>query len=101
MKDKRIFIIAGESSGDQHATNYVREHKKINPNIKFSAIGQDELKKEGVDIIYNSELISVVGIIEVIAKYKKIRNALDIAYKHIVDNKPDLVVLVDYVEFNL
>ena len=101
MKNKRIFIIAGESSGDQHATNYVREHKKINPNIKFSAIGQDELKKEGVDIIYNSELISVVGIIEVIAKYKKIRNALNIAYKHIVDNKPDLVVLVDYVEFNL
>ena len=36
-----------------------------------------------------------------IAKYKKIRNALNIAYKHIVDNKPDLVVLVDYVEFNL
>ena len=101
MKNKRIFIIAGESSGDQHATNYVREHKKINPNIKFSAIGQDELKKEGVDIIYNSELISVVGIIEVIAKYKKIKNALNIAYKHIVDNKPDLVVLVDYVEFNL
>ena len=101
MDNKRIFIIAGESSGDQHAANYVREHKKINPNIKFSAIGQDELKKEGVDIIYDSELISVVGIIEVIAKYKKIKNALNIAYKHIVDNKPNLVVLVDYIEFNL
>ena len=101
MDNKRIFIIAGESSGDQHAANYVREHKKINPNIKFSAIGQDELKKEGVDIIYDSELISVVGIIEVIAKYKKIKNALNIAYKHIVDDQPNLVVLVDYVEFNL
>ena len=101
MDNKKIFIIAGESSGDQHAANYVREHKKINPNIKFSAIGQDELKKEGVDIIYDSELISVVGIIEVIAKYKKIKNALNIAYKHIVNNKPNLVVLVDYVEFNL
>ena len=101
MNNKRIFIIAGESSGDQHAANYVKEHKKINPNIKFSAIGQDELKKEGVDIIYDSELISVVGIIEVIAKYKKIKNALNIAYKHIVDDQPNLVVLVDYVEFNL
>jgi len=101
MDNKRIFIIAGESSGDQHAANYVKEHKKINSNIKFSAIGQDELQKEGVDIIYDSELISVVGIIEVIAKYKKIKNALNIAYKHIVDNQPNLVVLVDYVEFNL
>ena len=101
MDNKKIFIIAGESSGDQHAANYVREHKKINPNIKFSAIGQDELKKEGVDIVYDSELISVVGIIEVIAKYRKIKNALNIAYKHILDNQPNLVVLVDYVEFNL
>jgi lipid-A-disaccharide synthase len=101
MNNKKIFIIAGESSGDQHAANYVKEHKKINPNIKFSAIGQDELKKEGVDIIYDSELISVVGIIEVIAKYRKIKNALNIAYKHIVDDQPNLVVLVDYVEFNL
>jgi len=98
---KNIFIIAGESSGDQHAANYVNEHKKLNPNISFSAIGQQELKNSGADIIFNSEIISVVGIIEVIFKYKKIRKALNIACEHIINNKPDLIVLVDYVEFNL
>jgi lipid-A-disaccharide synthase len=69
---KNIFVIAGESSGDQHAANYVNEHKKLNPDIKFTAIGQQELKK-----------------------------ALNIAYNHILENKPDLIVLIDYVEFNL
>ena len=98
---KNIFIIAGESSGDQHAANYVNEHKKLNPDIKFTAIGQQELKKTGSDIIFNSEEISVIGIIEVIAKYSKIKKALNIAYNHILENKPDLIVLIDYVEFNL
>ena len=98
---KNIFIIAGESSGDQHAANYVNAHKKLNPDTKFTAIGQQELKKTGSDIIFNSEEISVIGIIEVIAKYSKIKKALNIAYNHILENKPKLVVLVDYVEFNL
>ena len=98
---KNIFVIAGESSGDQHAANYVNEHKKLNPEIKFTAIGQQELKKSGSDIIFNSEEISVIGIIEVIAKYSKIKKALNIAYNHILENKPDLIVLIDYAEFNL
>jgi len=98
---KKIFIIAGESSGDQHAANYVNEHKKLNPDTKFTAIVQQELKKTGSDIIFNSEEISVIGIIEVIAKYSKIKKALNIAYNHILKNKPNLIVLVDYVEFNL
>tara|TARA_B100000686_G_scaffold90406_2_gene97040 strand:+ start:13046 stop:14140 length:1095 start_codon:yes stop_codon:yes gene_type:complete len=101
MEQKHIFVIAGESSGDQHAANYIKEHKKLNPNHQFSAIGQQELAKVGVDLIFNSESISVVGIMEVISKYGKIRKALNIAYNHIVEKKPDLIVLVDYVEFNL
>ena len=73
----------------------------MNSNIRFTAIGQQELKKTDTKIIFNSEEISVIGLIEVIAKYSKIRKALNIAYDHITRNKPDLIVLVDYVEFNL
>ena len=98
---KNIFIIAGESSGDQHAANYINMHKSINPNVNFSAIGQQEVQKTGAEMIYNSEEISVVGIIEVLSKYKKIKKALNIAYDYIERQKPDLIILVDYVEFNL
>ena len=100
-KMKKIFIIAGESSGDQHASDYINEHLKINSNISFTAFGQNELKKTPAKLIYNTEKISVIGIIEVISKYKEISNALNIAKKYIKDNKPDLIVLVDYIEFNL
>ena len=70
-----IFVVAGESSGDQHAANYVKEHKKVNPEAVFTAIGQQELNNSGANIIFNSEEISVIGIIEVISKYSKIRKA--------------------------
>ena len=90
ITSKNIFIIAGEASGDQHAANYVKQHLIINPDIKFTAIGQQELKKEGAKIIYDSEKISVVGIIEVLVKYRLIKHALNIAYKHIKEDKPDL-----------
>ena len=98
---KNIFLIAGESSGDQHAAKYVNEHKKLNPNIDFTGVGQSALKNEGVNLIFNSEEIAVVGITEVISKYFIIRNAMKMVMRYLKNDKPDLIILVDYVEFNL
>ena len=100
-KQKRIMIIAGESSGDQLAARYVREHEKLNPDIIFDAFGQKELKNTTANFIYDTEKIAVVGIMEVISKYKEITDALKLAKSHINKTKPDLIILVDYVEFNL
>ena len=100
MDKKNIFIIAGESSGDQHAAAYIKEHLKVNKDISFVAFGQSEIKKTHAKVIYDTEDISVVGIIEVLYKYNKIIKALRTAKKYIYDNRPSLVVLVDYVEFN-
>jgi len=101
MDKKNIFIIAGEPSGDQHAAAYIKEHLKVNKDISFVAYGQSEIKKTNANVIYDTEEISVVGIIEVLSKYNKIIKALKSAKEYIRDNKPNLVVLVDYVEFNL
>ena len=98
---KRIFVIAGEPSGDQHAAEYIKKHTDINPNIIFDAFGQNDIKKTNANLIYDTEKISVIGIIEVIIRYRQIYQALNIAKKYIRDKKPDLIVLVDYIEFNL
>jgi len=42
---KRIFVIAGEPSGDQHAAEYIKKHADMNPNIIFDAFGQNDIKK--------------------------------------------------------
>ena len=98
---KRIFVIAGEPSGDQHAAEYIKKHTDINPNIIFDAFGQNDIKKTNANLIYDTEKISVIGIIEVVLRYRQIYQALNIAKKYIRDKKPDLIVLVDYIEFNL
>ena len=71
---KRVFIIAGEPSGDHHAAEYIKEHLKINTNIHFDAFGQSEIENTNAKIIYDTEKISVIGIIEVITRYKEILN---------------------------
>jgi lipid-A-disaccharide synthase len=101
MDKKKVFIIAGEPSGDQHAAAYIKEHLNINKDISFVAFGQSEIKKTGAEIIYDTEEISVVGIIEVLSKYKKIMKALRSAKEYISHYRPNLIVLVDYVEFNI
>ena len=98
---KRIFVVAGESSGDQHAADYIKKHTNLNRNIIFDAFGQNEIKKTNANIIYDTEKISVIGIIEVILRYREILKALNIAKEYIIDKKPNLIVLVDYIEFNL
>ena len=100
-KTKRIFIIAGEPSGDQHASRLIRHYIEQNENIIVDAYGQNELKKTGANMIYDTEKISVVGVIEVLSKVNKILDALKIAKNHIKYTKPNLIILVDYVEFNL
>ena len=98
---KRIFVVAGESSGDQHAADHIKKHTNLNRNIIFDAFGQNEIKKTNANIIYDTEKISVIGIIEVILRYSEILKALNIAKEYIIDKKPNLIVLVDYIEFNL
>ena len=100
-KTKRIFIIAGEPSGDQHASRLIRQYTEKNKDVIVDAFGQNELKKTGANMIYNTEKISVVGVIEVLSRINKISDALKIAKNHIKNTKPNLIILVDYVEFNL
>ena len=100
-KTKRIFIIAGEPSGDQHASRLIRQYTEKNKDVIVDAFGQNELKKTGANMIYNTEKISVVGVIEVLSRINKISDALKIAKNHINNTKPNLIILVDYVEFNL
>ena len=57
ITSKNIFIIAGEASGDQHAANYVKQHLKINPDIKLKSFNNKLTKKNINQIANNFDLI--------------------------------------------
>jgi lipid-A-disaccharide synthase len=100
-KSKTIMIIAGEASGDMHGANLVREMLKINPTLNFYGIGGNRLREEGVELLANASDMAVVGLTEVVSKLGKILKIMGMMKKSLDERRPDLVILIDYPDFNI
>ena len=100
-KQKRIMIIAGEASGDNHAAKLVERVRKEKPDLKFYGIGGTLMRKAGVDILVDSAEMAVVGLVEVLAHRKVIFGALNRMRELLRTDPPDLLILTDYPDFNL
>ncbi len=98
---KCVLIVAGETSADFHGAHLVRAMRKRDPQIFFCGIGGDRLKAEGVRLLMEAREISVVGITEVISKLPKVFGGISAIKKIFYGERPDLVVLIDFPDFNL
>ncbi|MCX7099334.1 MAG: lipid-A-disaccharide synthase [Methylococcales bacterium] len=96
-----VLFSAGESSGDQHAANLFLALKERQPDIEGIGMGGAKMLQAGVDIRYDSGQIGVIGVVEVIKHYGEIRRALAFMKRLLMAERPDLLVCVDYKEFNL
>lgn len=94
-------LLAGEASGDAHAAEFVQEVKKIKPDIQLTGMGSIEMKRAGVDIFFDSAGIAVVGIVEILKHWGDIKKAMNLVKNKLETTRPDLLVLIDYPEFNL
>ena len=92
---------AGESSGDKHAAHMFKELQKQLPNVKGFGMGSTKMQQAGIDIRFDSAGIGVIGLIEVLKHYGEIKAALKLMQNLVISEKPDLLVCVDYKEFNL
>jgi len=98
---RRVMIVAGEASGDMHAAGLVEAVHRLDPTIDFFGIGGPSMRRAGVDIMVESAELAVVGLIEVLAHYRVIRAALKRMQATLHQQKPDLLILTDYPDFNL
>jgi lipid-A-disaccharide synthase len=101
MTSKRILIVAGEPSGDLHASNLVQDLKKINPDIEFFGLGGTKSKDAGVDVIFDIAHLAIVGLIDVIKNIFTIGKVYKEVLAKLDSRKTDLAILVDYPGFNL
>jgi lipid-A-disaccharide synthase len=101
MKPKKILMVAGEASGDLHGAHLVEALHRIDPEIQFLGVGGEKLVRAGMKILFSSHSLSVVGIIEVLPKIRVILKALRVIKQSLENEKPDLVILVDFPDFNL
>lgn len=93
-------ISAGEASGDQHAAALFRELQKLMPGVEGIGMGGSAMREAGIELCFDSSGIGVIGLAEIARHYGEIREALKLMQKTACERKPDLLICVDYKEFN-
>ena len=98
---KKLFICAGEISGDNHGAALVRAIREIEPDIDFVGIGGNRMQAAGVRLIYNSTDWGTVGFFEGISRFPRLYPVLLKMRRIFSREAPALFVPIDYRFFNL
>ena len=103
MTDKplTIALVAGETSGDILGAGLIRTLKKHHPNIKFVGIAGPLMQAEGCQAWYEMDELSVMGIVEVLGRLRRILAIRRDITKRLIDLKPDVFIGIDAPDFNL
>ncbi|MEE4252468.1 MAG: lipid-A-disaccharide synthase [Desulfuromusa sp.] len=97
-----IMIVAGESSGDLHGSNLIKAAAEHHPHLHFFGVGGDRMCAAGCKILFPSDELSVMGVVEVFSQFPKIYSRFKLL-KQVLKGaeRPDLLVLIDFPDFNL
>jgi len=98
---KKIFILTGEASGDKLASKVIANLKKINSNIEYLSVGGENIKKLGIESIYNLKEITYLGFTNVILNIFKIKKKINETVSAIESFNPDILFTVDSPDFTL
>ncbi|MBL7224755.1 MAG: lipid-A-disaccharide synthase [Desulfobacteraceae bacterium] len=94
-------MVAGEASADLHGSNLVKAMKASCPGVTFCGIGGTNMKQAGVKILVSSSDMAVVGLTEVLQRFHTIFRAANKLKATLKTHHPDLLILIDYPDFNL
>lgn len=97
----RYYIIAGEASGDLHASNLMKEIKKIDSLAEFRFWGGDLMQHEGGHMVKHYQELAFMGFSEVVSNLGTILGNIKYCKQDIKTYKPDCVIFIDYPGFNL
>ena len=97
----KIWIIAGESSGDLYGAKLAQDLKRLNPETEIAGMGGVKMREAGVRLLVDSTELGVVGVIEVLGILFKIIRIMLFLLKKAEEERPDAVVLIDYPGFNI
>ena len=96
----RVFFLAGEQSGDLHGSLVIRHLKQLMPDLKVDGIGGPMMKEAGMNCIHSSDELAVIGFVEVLKNIRHLYGILADVKEWLTNERPDMVVLIDYPGFN-
>ncbi|HXG53422.1 MAG TPA: lipid-A-disaccharide synthase [candidate division Zixibacteria bacterium] len=98
---RRIMLVVGEASGDMHGAGVVRAIHERDPAVEIFGIGGEQLGKTRFEALENAERLAGMGLVELAGKLGSIWAALRAARQALRRRRPDLLLLIDFPEFNL
>ena len=101
MAAKKLYIIAGEASGDLHGSNLVKALYKAEPDLEIRAWGGDWMEEAGATIVKHYKDLAFMGFFEVLMNLRTILKNLKFCKSDIENFKPDAIILIDYPGFNM
>jgi lipid-A-disaccharide synthase len=101
-KKLRIWILAGESSGDMYGARLARELRALlGERVSIAGMGSARMREAGVDILVDSTELGVVGIVEILGQFGTFLRIFFSLWRRARRERPDLVIPIDYPGFNL
>lgn len=95
-----VMLVAGEDSGDRHAAALFAELKRRMPSVGAIGMGGPRMREAGIEIVQDNAGLAVIGVAEVVRHYFRIRQILHRMQAIAAERRPDLLICVDYKEFN-
>ena len=97
----KYFLIAGEASGDLHAANLMVALHEKDPQALFVGLGGDKMRAQGCHLYVDYREMAYMGFVAVFKNLGKIKHNFQIAQKALLQEQPDVLILIDYPSFNL
>ena len=97
----RYYLVAGERSGDLHASNLIKGLKQLDKEATFRGIGGDMMRDAGLQVSVHYGAFSVMGFWEVLKSIRMFSRLLDSCIEDVKSFEPDVVILVDFSGFNM
>ena len=97
----KYFLIAGEASGDLHASNLIKALQQRDPQATFVGLGGDKMRAQDCKIYVDYRDMAYMGFVAVLQNLNKIQRNFHIAKQALLQETPDVLILIDYPSFNL
>lgn len=97
----KYYIIAGEASGDLHASHLIKSIKQLDSKAVFRCWGGDLMQAEGAELVRHYRDLAFMGLVAVLMNIGKILNNMRFCKRDLLVWQPDVLILVDYPGFNL
>jgi lipid-A-disaccharide synthase len=98
---RTVLLVAGEASGDLHGAELVAALREMDPTLRVTGVGGDKLRQAGMEILVDTASVATMGVVEVVSSLGRLLRAFRQLVRFLREQRPALLVLIDYPEFNM